>query len=133
MQFCTINFQSLYFSSGKKSAAYVTNLSFLISKTHLDPSTGIRRKVIIELALLGTLAILMLSIFFLPSDERGGNLFRVLKLEVLSNSGIDCILERHVGLNDFFLFNYRTMHMPSLFSSYDLLCETLIAVLILPS
>ena len=95
--------------SGKKSAAYVTNLSFLISKTHLDPSTGIRRKVIIELSLLGILSILMIVIFFLPSDEREGNLFRVkIIYQCVCN-----ILSLFLSLIKLISFNYRTMHMPS--------------------
>ena len=112
--------------SGKKSAAYVTNLSFLISKTHLDPSNGIRRKVIIELSLLGILSILMIVVFFLPSDEREGNLFRV---KIQNTNTFVLFYQFFYQLRS---FNYRTMHMPSPFLSCDHSFKILGVVAMLP-
>ena len=48
-----------------------------MSKTHLDASTGVRRKVLIELSLLAIFALSMLVAFFIPANGKEGNLFQV--------------------------------------------------------
>ena len=48
-----------------------------MSKTHLDASTGVRRKVLIELSFLAIFALSMLVAFFIPANGKEGNLFQV--------------------------------------------------------
>ena len=84
------------YALGKRSAAYVTNLSFLLSKTHLDASTGVRRKVLIELSFLAIFAFSMLVAFFIPANGKEGNLFQVSSKSLAQNifhfySKLDCI------------------------------------------
>ena len=48
-----------------------------MSKTHLDASTGVRRKVLIELSFLAIFALSMLVAFFIPANGKEDNLFQV--------------------------------------------------------
>ena len=68
-----------------------------MSKTHLDASTGVRRKVLIELSFLAIFALSMLVAFFIPANLKEGNLFQVSS-KSLAADGIKSIFIEIAGL-----------------------------------
>ena len=68
-----------------------------MSKTHLDASTGVRRKVLIELSFLAIFALSMLVAFFIPANGKEGNLFQVSS-KSLAADGIKSIFIEIAGL-----------------------------------
>ena len=84
-----------------------------MSKTHLDASTGVRRKVLIELSFLAIFALSMLVAFFIPANGKEGNLFQVssksLAADGIKIAGLQkCIIET--------LPFFRVMHTQFRFS-----------------
>ena len=65
--------------NGEKSAKFLTSWSQDLSSTRFDVSNGIRKRVIYELVFLAIFEILLICLYFTPSEATSTNFVQVIK------------------------------------------------------